>query len=478
MKLFTVEEEASGNELLIDKLLRKKEEDEKSPLSITADLLKKRDDIVKDVTKHIKEEEEKAEEEEVDSDDTEDDTSSDEGEVEDKEEDTSDKGSEEEGKKEEAPAEDEASKDDDIEDFDKDPEALIGSALGDDSSDSKGKSEGKEEVAQESFSNPSRITAANWNSPIRNRLDKYRLALEEVSPDIAPNKETAQPVVYVKDEVMTSLDNLTKLAFTYIERNKDFVTKSRSACEGLLERITVFKLMVEATRYHFTHKLVEDREVLANISHDGKTGIRESLRAINKYLKDSSTATSLIFNNDFDKLKDSFTTNNFEAEEGEGVDSELGYANSIVGFKTTKVAIPQYVNYIKTKVNDFNYYSVREAKTEDIYNLPALSITEDKDMVYAADMLNTLMVNLITSLDTLNKVTENFNEFIDSIKVIAYNVQKDQYTSLGDLGLDEHIKDFIKFKLVMEVLHVNIDMGIDYVTSVFSALNVMLELKE
>ena len=75
-KLFAFEEDnSSNNELIIDKLLEKNKE-KASPMSLTADLLKQRDEVNKDVEEHIKQQEEESEEEDDENDSNSEDDSS------------------------------------------------------------------------------------------------------------------------------------------------------------------------------------------------------------------------------------------------------------------------------------------------------------------------------------------------------------------------------------------------------------------
>lgn len=462
-KLFALETESnkvSGNDLLIDKLLDKKEEEETSPLSLTANLLKQRNTINADIKEHIEQHEDKMEELEEGDDSTEEDEQDEEQTSESKE-----KEAEEDGKD----AEDDSGDSADESDDDEDVEALVGSELNKDAPEDSAEGKG---VATESHQQP--VSLRNCFSPLHNSYQGYLIALESIAEGVTPIKDTEQPVVHVKDSVLESLNRLTSVAFTYVESNQAFIDKTSKAVTELNERVSVFATMVEEGKYHFTHKLVSDKDILANIAlNNGHSSIRETVRALNTYTNFSNKAVTSVLSNEFEELRNAFLTQGFVED-----DTDLVYAKPIPGFNMVKVGMVPYTNYLKTKVENYQYYKLKVMKTEDLYNLPAISVTEDKDIVYITESLQQLMFSTSVSLDSLTKINEHFTEFTDGLKVMAYNVENDQYKSLADLQLDNKVKDFIRFKLVMEVSYINVNLILDYMTSVISALNLVLELKE
>ena len=48
---------------------------------------------------------------------------------------------------------------------------------------------------------------------------------------------------------------------------------------------------------------------------------------------------------------------------------------------------------------------------------------------------------------------------------------------MSTLGIDQKVKDFIKFKLSIEANYININLVIDYLTGVMTVLNETVELK-
>lgn len=472
-KLFALEEEekSGNNELIIDKLLEKTEE-KKSPMSLTADLLKQRDQVNKDVKEHIEKTEEEQEEDQKSDDDQGDEGDS--SEVE-------DKGSESEETPQEEEEEEDSAADDTKAADDKDSlSSLVGSGLKEGSEEKEPKDSDKEsdtkkekeETATESFS-VNRVTLRNIFTPIVLAHEGYKeqLSIYNLSMEALPTEK--QPVVYVKEAIVESISRLTKLANSYIDNTKTSIETYTESLVKLNERLAVFSKLVEAGKHQFTHKLVKDREVLSAISLKGHSDPRETSRTLLNYLNASNKAISLAVNNGFEELRNAFTSKDF-TEEGD----DLVYSKQLPGFLLVKVATVPYTNYLKTKLENYQYYNLKALKLEDLYELPGISITEDKDIEYIVKTLNDLVISAGVSIDTLKGITEHFNSFVNDLKVLSYDVQNDKYENLADLGIDAKVQDFIKFKLAMEASFININMSMNYIISMSGVLDVCLELSE
>lgn len=448
-KLFAMEEseKESSNELLIDKLLERNKQPD-SPVSLTANLLKQREEIGKEVSEQLESDEDESSEV---ADDEDEDTDS--GEEKDKEEESSEDESDD-SKKEEKAADDK----DEL-------TSLIGSGLSDKEDDKK------EETATESFSHK-----ANLNTlfdSVRHQYDRYLISLENYNLKEQAVPVTKQPVVYVKEAILDSIKNLTTVSFKYIDNNSSFIKTIGPSILSLNERITALSLLVENEKYHFTHKLVNDKDIITKVSYKDHNDPRETSRLLLRYLDDSNAAISLVVNNSFEDMKSSFLSRDFVVE-----GNDLTYNKPLPGFNFIKVGMEPYINYIKTKVENFQYYKLTSVKPEDLYGLSSISVTKDKDLEYIVKTLSSLLVSITVTVDTLEAVNGHFGQFTNELKVLAYNVENDQYTNLADLGVDDKLKDFIKFKLAMEASYININMTINYITSVLSVLDICLELSE
>lgn len=473
-KLFSLEasEKTSGNELLIDKLLERNKQPD-SPVSLTADLLKQREDVAKEVNEQIKADEEEEDKPEESSEENTDNNEEPKPSEEKDEEEKEDK----ETKEDTPPKEENTSKEDNDESAadDKDElSSLVGSGLNDSSTEKSKKEDPpkeKGEPATESYK--PKATLANLFDPLRRQYDGYLVSLESFDLKEKAIPIEKQPIVYVKESILESIKNLTNVSFKYIENNTSFIKTISDSILKLNERITVLNALVDNEKYHFTHKLVKDKDIIANVSYKDHSDPRETARLLLKYIEDSNASVSMLMNNDFEEMKSAFLSRSF-TEDG----TDLIYEKPLPGFNSIKVALQPYNNYLKTKVENFQYYKLRSIKPEDLYSLSAISVTKDKDLEYIVKTLSNLLVSVTVAVDTLKGVNGNFATFTDELKVIAYNVSNDEYTNLTELGIDEKIKDFIKFKLAMEASYININMTIEYITSILSVLDVCLELSE
>lgn len=464
-KLFSMEDDSSSNnELIIDKLLDKKKQPS-SPMSLTADLLKQRDQVNQEVKEHI---EEQDEEQEESSEETKDDQKEEkeESSEESQDEDNSDSSNDEASDKEEES--DEADVSDDKDEL----KSVIGSALGDkEGKEDKEDKKSNEEVAEESLSR--KVHLRSVFKPITlsheqylEQLVPYNLSLEAMAPE-------SQPVVYVKEAIVESIARLTKVANSYIENIQSSVETYSDSLKKIHERVLVFTNLVEASKYHFTHKIVKDRDIITALSFKGHSDPRETSRALLKYINDSNKAVSLMVNNAFNDLRNAFTSKGFTVE-----GDDLSYEKPLPGFMLVKIGTVPYHNYLKTKLENYQYYAIKAFKVEDLYELPGISITEDRDIEYIVKTLNDLVVSTGVSIDTLKGITEHFNTFVNDLKVLSYDVQNDKYSNLAELGIDDNVQDFIKFKLAMEASLININMSMDYISSISSVLDICLELAE
>jgi hypothetical protein len=443
VKLFAMEENTSSdNELLIDKVLERAKKPT-SPMSLTADVLKQRQQLNEEISNKLAETTEESPSEET------------------KEtEDTQREDEESSGDTETSPETDTEEKTDDTEGENKeDITSLIGSDLK------------KEEPATESKA--LRVTLNNIFNPIKEHHRRYVQSLSPyaLESQALPIKE--QPIVYVKESVTESLNNLVTLSNTYVDNNTTFISNMSTSVKSLNERITVFKQFIAVEKYHFTNKLVSDKDILSNICTVDKSDPRDTTRFMLEYIESSKKATGLVTSNSFSELTSSYLNSNFNQE-----DDDLVYGKVIPGFSLIKVHTPTYQNYLSTKIEDYQYYKLKVLKTEDLYNLTSIGITEDKELQFIMSNVDKLLVNVTLSVDNLHDINGFFTKFIEEVKAMIYDIEHDKYTNLAQVGIDEKVQDFIKFKLAIEAYYINVNTMIEYLTGLMSVLNVTVELKE
>ncbi len=432
-KLYAIEDNESNLDVdsstpsLIDKVLEYSKKP-KDPISVTADVIKQRNELKKDIQKQLDEAEENEEEES--NDDNEDSSSDDQNNP------TGD--------------EDTGSKNEDI-------GSLVGSEL-------------NQNTSNESY----QIPIGRYPQVFKALKDAYQsqqFSLESFNlPKVYSLEE--QPITYLKEPLKKSLDNLIQLSNEYIGKNKTYIDQASISIKSLNEKITVMKELVKNRSYHFTNKLISDTDILAQVSIADKSNLRDTIRVLLNYLKNISIATNYILSNPFEQLLQGFKNSNFALE-----GSDLVYKDQLPGFITIRVGFEKYESYIKNNIENFEFYKVKHYKAEDLYRLNAIGISEDKELDYLFENIDKLVIEVTLMLDNFNVINDNLNKLIDELKVLSFDIEGDKYSDLASLDIDKKIKDLIRFKLLSEMHYTDIDLTLGYVSSVFVVLSSCVELK-
>lgn len=461
MKLYSVSLEESGsdssNDLLIDKILKQSEEPEE-PMAITADILKQKKELQAKVEEEFKKSTEEStsddSEEEEEPDDTDDETTEDE-EGDDKD---SDKEDEEDDK------EDDGDDDDDI-------DSMMGSELNDDDpkEDKDDKKDEKEEVSEEGFFEDIKRTHKLYLDNLR----KFSLESHAIEED-------KQPIVYVKESVIKALNNILKATEGYVENNSTFIRTASEATKKINERLIIFKKFVEEEQYEFTEILIDDKDILKTMSVPGKNKPREMSNLLIKYKNNIDSAVMNLVKNRFDLISDSFENNEFDKADDDVTTKtiDLTYNKMLPGFNQISVTLGQYKNYLEVKVADYSFYKTEVMRTEDLYNLPSVSINDERDIEYLIENLGTLLVGAAGSADSVSNVIGEFSKLVEKVKGLIYDVNEDKFENLAQVGIDGIVKDFIKFKLAIEAYYITYNVLIDYITGLMSLVNASVQLTE
>lgn len=500
------------NQLLIDKVL---EYDKKtqSDVSVTADLIKQRHDLRSEITAQLqenKEDEESADDGQKDSgtsDDGEQDadadgTADDSGDGDDKTEDDStsgddadaNQGADDRGESKKPAAKgdgdesDESAAADDVDSL----RSLVGS--GGKKDKSKDESKDDKKPAEEGFKSPierrklktttnSLATVFGLNSalkqiftPLKNSHRKRMLAIESFQLQDKP-KVTDQPVAYVKDEVLESLNRLIAIANQYIHKNQATTTQGAEGLKRVGEKLTVYKQFVEAEKFQFSQKLLsssDETDFVVPLSLKGKNELEYTSTVLAKYLESSSAMAVKILQNPFNQLPDAFKAADYKSE-----DNKVFIAQGLLpGFIQMQASIAPFTNYIDADYEEYQIYKVQTYKPQDLYALPSISLDQDKDLKKLLAELDKILISAAMILDNLKIVTDKYQSFVDNLKTLIYDIENNTQTNLASLGLDEKLMDFIKFKLVTELYVNDFDAAVRYISAALSALGHLVELTE
>lgn len=473
VKLFALEEDkkvdTESNDLLIDKVLKLAEKN-KDPVSLTADIIKQRQELKKDIQERLNAEPEDGGDGEDENGSNDDNANSD---------DNPDGGDQDGEKKTEGEGEGGGSDDSSGSDKkgdenlsaqadDKDSlKDMVGSGLKEGSGDDDGNNKA---AATESFKQRP-LALSKVFAPIKERHNQYLVSLEDFN---VPDKSSidSHKVVYVKDSVLESLNNLVTVANNYIGKNKTFIDGNAESIKNVNERLTVLRQFIENRKYHFTHNLVNDQKLLAEVSVLDKSDPRETCKLLVTYIQNSNKFINYVLNNDFNSIGSALSNADFVSEE-----DDFAYKAMLPGFNMIRAHLDQYENYLKANIENFHYYQLKTFKTEYLYNLDAIGITEDKELDFVMTNLDKMLIDLSMSVDNFNVVNSNLNKLIDEVKVFIYDVEQDKYSNLAELDIDSKVKDFIKFKLVSEAYYSNVNMLLNYILNLDTVINKCIELK-
>ena len=475
VKLFALEDKdeksiSKSNMLILDKLIENTKKEE-SPLSITADILEQKKELEKNIEKNIN----KSSEEEIEK---EEDTSAEKENIE------PEKDKEEESKKEEdkseSKEEEETKKDkeetEEIEESDlsqvADNKDSLKSLIGSEDKEIPKKEEKKEEVTKESFKiKTKKVSLEKIFTPILHSYAKYTLSLEEFGLKSKLSLEE-QPVVYIKEDVIESLNNFIINLDFYKNKNIETISSFTTTVKNLNEKITILGTLIKERKFHFTNLVINEADILSNISVSNNSDIINSSNLLIKYNEISNNIVTAILKNDFSKLYSIFTANEFEKEE-----NDLIYSKMLPGFNIVRVHLDPYTNFSKVKLNDYNYYIIKVLKIEDLYNLDSISINKDNVIDNLIDKMNILLIKLTSNIDTLNVLNTNLDKLLEETKALIYDIEQNKYDKLGELNIDNKIKDFIKFKIMFEICNVNINLLSNFLLQCLTVLDRVIELK-
>lgn len=460
-KLFALEalEEEKPGELLIDKLTSLKKTD-KEGLSVTADLIKERNKLKQEIDAEFKKTDDQAEKSGSDNNEDDNNSSNDDG---------NNSGNEEDGGKEGSEGGD---KSDSSEDGDTGAEDL-------DSLNSMVGSAKNEKPATESFPVKGKYRPHTFTSlsslftPIKNKYADYCVALESMNLSDQKKPPEQQPVAYVKDEVLVSLNKLISLAGSYVTNNEAGISGASEGIKKLSEQLTIYQQYHDKDKLHFTSKLVSKDDVKTALSVNEKSDLRETSGILAKYYEATVPLIDKLLSNSLEELPSVLKTSGF-AQEADTVD----YKVILPGFYRVSASFTPFTNYLDTDYENYQIFRLKTFKLQDLYKLPHIAMNEDKDFLAVMDKANSIIMSVGLCIDNLKTINDSYKGFIEKLKATVYEIEKGEKEKLTDLDLDEKMKDFIKYKLVAELYTLNISMGIEFLTSLVSALTVLADIGE
>lgn len=334
------------------------------------------------------------------------------------------------------------------------------------------------EPATESFKNkPERkVTIGNLKTlfaPIGQKYQDYCISLESMNLADQKKPPQEQPVAYVKEEVLKSLNGLISLAGSYVTNNESGIAESSEGIKRLSEQLTVYEQYHGKEKLHFTSKLVSKDDIKTSLSVNEKSDIRETSSILSKYLESTVPLIDKLLTNPLEQFPSVLQTSGFS----EATDT-IDYKTILPGFYKVCAAFTPFTNYLETDYENYQIYRLKTFKLQDLYKLNHIALTEDKDFVAVMAKAGSVVMSVGLCIDNLKTINDSYKSFIEKLKATVYEIEKGEKQKLSDLELDEKMKDFIKYKLVAELYTLNISMGIEFLTSLMSAFTILVDIGE
>jgi len=445
-------ENSDNSELLLNKVI---ELDKSSSdiSSLTSEIIEKRnslkEEIIKELDKESSSSEDDSEEDELDTDSTDD------------EEDELDT--------------------DSIDDEDDSEEDELDTDSTDDEEDTNSKETDKDKDKEDTDkkenkdTNDKNVSKENLNTfyqPILDVYSKYTESLEQFSINDRLSLEE-QPVVYTKEAVIKTLQNLISLLDSYISKNETFIDQYSKTSININERLTILNVYIEKNKYKFTNKLISDLDLLVKLSTTKTSSIKDNIKVINNFALDVIKIIEAIITNTFDNLLPAITSNNFIEDNKYG---GYSYKEMLPGFVLIKTSIPKYEGYTKTDLEDYSYFKLKQFNTKNIYDLKPLLINDDNEIENILDYCDKVLVNISIIIDTFKTINTKNKNIITDLKNTVYDVEHNKFDKIKDIDIDFNIQTVVKFKVLSEVFIQSVTVLIEYLLTLFIVFDECLKV--
>lgn len=298
--------------------------------------------------------------------------------------------------------------------------------------------------------------------PMSSRLMQKNLSMEE------------QPIVYTKDKALESFKNVVSTISIYNKTSKNIANSFSIALKAFMEQATIYQVYLEKERLQFTSKLIDNKEILVNLAIDSNLNLKESLRNITRFNEDTLTLTKFMLNNSLEAISGSLHAANFVVDEDR---FEYRYRESLPGFNDVSISVTEYTNFIKTKLASYIAYTTQTVKPSEYYSLPSLAVKDETNLSYILEYVNKEIASLGIIVDNLDSIDKLLTSILDDIKIKVYDLENDRIQDYSSLGIDDVLKNIIKAKLALELNLVGININNKFLTAIFSALKETTELK-
>lgn len=461
------------SDLLINKLMKyAKVKKESEGISVTADIVKERDKLKSELKEEFNKE--KKEDDEQDSNNDNDNDNKEQQEDNDNNSDNTDNN---EQKNNDSKAKDEEPTDE--EEAASDPsklESMIGSAHSNKDTDTSDKdtekdSNEKDPLAMDSYRE--KLTLSKCLKPLQVSYQNYKKYIKEKFALEALSIENI-PIAYTKEDIIKTLNNLIELSINLKKFNEQMVEKRKNGLMVLNKTAAVITEAYKNDRLHIIFKVVEDRDLLFTLANEVDTNIPKSVRTLTKYLTNADNLIKSLLTNSLKNYNAMLTASSFEysKEDGSYVYNEL-----LPNF--TQVHLNQYTqdNYLTTDVEEASCYKVVITKQNTIASLEPVQITKDNELSTLIKGCDELIINISVSLDNQLTVSKTLDELANRLKTIIYDIENNVIKDYNSVKIEEKIDEIARLKLVSNFSSMNIDITLNFLTSLVAFLGIITEVK-
>lgn len=288
-------------------------------------------------------------------------------------------------------------------------------------------------------------------------------SLDEQSEELEEDSD----VVYIKEGIVESLTVLSELNRKYVESTDAVIEKFAKALKTTNEKISNYARVMGAGELKFTNKLISDVDILKRVSLTTTSNPRDTIKRLSKFIKEINDIASIISKTDFDSMKDVFLSKHFVLK-GDLIE----YAYMIPGFNTVLANIPEFKSFMKTRASDYQYYTNTQDNPTELYDIKGISITDEVDVKFLTEEAAKMILDASVTVDLLKVLNNGFKSYMDNLRILRTEVEDDAFDKLSDIDLDSKIKQFIVFKVSIEMCTVNVKLAVDFI----SGLREILEL--
>lgn len=354
-----------------------------------------------------------------------------------------------------------------------------------DDKDDKGNDEDKD-VGNESLRSTTRKLKASWdialglrevNQRHLDRLASFGIGIEDANnvklDEPTPIEDGTVNVVYAKDQIVEAVSKLSNINRKYVTHSQKYLEKMHEAVPKMDQRLNNYEVAIAGDKLELVGKLVDDVPLLKHVSYEGVSDPRKSLKRMQNYLVDTNEIASVLVKSDFNSMQDVFATKGFIVNS-----DELIYKKEIPGFNEVRATIPSYDSYLNSNITEFQFYSTSSENNGKLFDLAGVAVTELDEITFLVKSMKEIITELSVSIDMLDVITGEFKGFMNELNLLKVDIEEDAFEKLSEIGIDEKVQTFIKFKMVIEIVSVNTNLTFSYLTGLMSLFDSIVKFKE